>query len=96
MTKLRFDGQVFHFGAVRYRITGAGNFLSTLFSLDNVQNYPAPNITLATSQNKEPTILTNFNQERAYLEGQMSVINDNFVISRIIIYIRQVATGYPQ
>lgn len=95
MAKNGFSGEVLHFGAVRYRVTGVGNFKSTLVSLDDVETYDSPDITLAAANNREPTILANFNQQRAYLYGRVTSIDERFTVSKIIIYVRPVATGYP-
>lgn len=95
MGKTDFTGEVVHFGAVRYRITGSADFKSSLISLDDVITNALPDITLAATNSREPTILANFNQQRAYLQGKTTKINETFVISRIIVYVRPVASGYP-
>lgn len=46
--------------------------------------------------NREPTVLANFIDQRAQLEGKTTLINETFNISKITIFVKPVATGYPQ
>jgi hypothetical protein len=91
-----FDGQILHFGNVRYRLNGSGIMRSSIVSFDEVNAITLPNITMSASTNREPTILANVNEQSAYLEGKTTDINEIFNISKIIVYVRPVATGYPQ
>lgn len=91
-----FNGEILHFNATRMRATGSGNLQQTLFSLDDVRSNILNNITLAATTNREPITLANFTEQRAYLEVKTSNINEYFVISKIVIFVKPVATGYPQ
>jgi len=90
-----FDGQILHFGSVRYRLTGSGTFRSSLISLNAVNTVTCPDITMQSATNREPTILSNMNEQRAYLRGETTLLNERLDISKIIIYVRPVSTGYP-
>lgn len=92
----KFIGNILHCNAVRLRATGSGNLQLTLWSLDDVNSDILPNITLSATTNKEPVSLANFREQRIYLEGKVTLINERFNISRIIIFVKPTASGYPQ
>lgn len=85
-----------HIGFVRYRINGSGALKSTLYSLDDALSVDLANLTMATATNREPTVLSNFKQQRASLEFSVEQIDEYFKIQRIIIGLKPVATSYPQ
>jgi hypothetical protein len=91
-----FNGELLHFGSTRLRITGTGVLRQTLYSLDDVESYTVPTITMSATTNREPVSLTNFIQQRAYLEFKTTAINETFRIDKIVIYVKVVASGYPQ
>lgn len=90
------EGSVLHFGSVRFRITGQGNFLSQLVSLDDVVSVDLPDLTMEAATAKEPLLLTNFVQQRACLVGKTEGINEVFSVSKIVIFVRPIQSGYAQ
>ena len=95
VAKKDFDGEILHFGAVRYRLTGSGIFRSELRSLSEVITESLPNITMQSATAREPTILAKFNQQRAFLFAQTTDIDEILNVSKIVIYIKPTFTGYP-
>lgn len=95
MTKLRFDGQIFHFTAVRLRAVGEGNLDLSLNSLDDVFSNILTPLVLAETNNRLPTQLANFNQQRAKVRVSTDEIDEWFSISQIIVFIKPVATSFP-
>lgn len=91
-----FDGGLIHFGPVRLRVNGGGNLKLTLRSLDSIRNSDLPDIVMAGATNREPVSLANFTEQRAQLEIRTETSGDSFIISRIIIFVKPTATGYPQ
>ena len=51
---------------------------------------------MAASTNIEPVSLANFTDQRAQIEFKTTEINETFSISRMVIFVRPTATGYPQ
>lgn len=90
------DGGILHFGAVRYRVTGSGNLKTFLRSLDNVKNKQLSNTVMAAINDIEPTRWANFTNQRAQIEFKTTEINEVFNISKIIVFVKPVATSYPQ
>jgi len=88
-------GEILHFGAVRERLTGSGVLRQNLVSLSDVASVSIPNIVMIAATNREPTILANVNEQRAYLHGFTQDIDEVFEVSKIIIYIKPIASGYP-
>lgn len=91
-----FSGELIHFHVVRMRVVGSGNLKLTLHSLDDIENQDLADTPLAVAANREPTTLSNFIQQRAQLEFFTEDIGEFFNISSIAIFIKPVATGYPQ
>lgn len=91
-----FNGEILHFAVARLRVTGAGNLLLFLRSLDNIFSEQLPTIPLLSLDDTSPTVLANFNNQRGQLEIRTTEINEVFSCSKIILYVKPVATGYPQ
>lgn len=88
-------GKILHAVAVRMRVVGSGNLQIFLRSLDDVRNVQLTSHPMATTTNIEPTILANFQEQRIQLELKTTLINEIFTISRIVIFVKPVAEGYP-
>jgi hypothetical protein len=91
-----FTGEILHFNAVRMRVTGSGNLLTYLRSLDDVNNQQLPTIVMLPATNIEPTILALFIDQRGQYEVRTENIDEVFTISKITIFVKPIATGYPQ
>lgn len=91
-----FTGEIIHFHTVRIRTTGSGNLDLSLKSVDEVNTATLPSIPLLTATNREATVLCNFKDQMGYLEFSVDAINEYFLISKITIFIRPIATGYAQ
>lgn len=88
-------GDVLHCNAVRLRVIGSGNLLPSLWSLDNVRNvdlFPHP---MSYTTNREPIVLANFNEQRIQLKVMTTQINETFMITKMVIFVKPVAEGYP-
>lgn len=55
-----------------------------------------PIIPMAISTNREPLILGNFTEQRACFEFRTTELDETFKIGKIVLYVKVVATGYPQ
>jgi len=90
-------GELVHFGTVRMRVTGAGNLQLFMHSLDEASNSDTLTaIPLQAATNREPTVLSNFIDQYGQLEIKTTQIDEVFEISKIVIFIKPVASGYPQ
>ena len=85
-----------HYGAVRLRATGSASLKLKLYSLDEVKQSTLTPIILSSSNNIEPNRLSNFTQQRAKLEIRTTEINESFLISKIIIFIKPTAKSWPE
>lgn len=85
----------YHFVAVRLRVTGAGNLDMYLTDLDNVQTHNLVPLPMVASTRIEPTRLVNFQSQRTRLVGSVDVIDEHFLIGRIIFFVKPVAVEYP-
>lgn len=99
MAKLKdsyFIGELLHFNAARLRVTGSGLLLMGLFSLDDIQSAQFPSLNMSATTNREPTQLINFTEQRAYYKIEVNEIDEYFVISKLVIFIKPTAANYPQ
>jgi phosphoenolpyruvate carboxylase len=90
-----FFGQTLHCVGARIRVTGNGNLVSTLYSLDDVRSQGLQDIVMASPNRIEPTILANFQEQRMKIRLETTVIDEIFNISRIVLFIKPVAESYP-
>ena len=84
-----------HVVGVRLRIVGSGLFDMTLSDLDDIQSLTLVPFTLSATTRIEPTRLANFQSQRVRFGGSVNVIDEYFVINRIILYSKPVAVEYP-
>lgn len=91
-----FDGEILHCNAVRMRVTGSGNLVMTLKSLDEILTSNVPSIAMTPTTYKEPTQIANFESQRIMLEFGTEEIDEYFTISKIVIFVKPVATEYPR
>jgi hypothetical protein len=79
------------------RVLGSGNLQLLLHSLDDSSNsVTLTSIVLQATTNKEPTVLVNFIDQYGQLEIKTTEINETFEISKIVIFVKPTASGYPQ
>jgi|GraSoiStandDraft_4_1057263.scaffolds.fasta_scaffold00110_35 hypothetical protein len=84
-----------HFAAIRVRVTGTGNLLMQVSSLDNVKTKTLVPFTLQAANRIIPTRLVNFTEQRASFELKTSIIGEKFRINRIVVFMKEVASSYP-
>lgn len=85
-----------HFNVVRMRIQGSGTFELRLISLGATETLSLADITMSSATNKYPTVLSNFMQQKAQLEGKTTSIDEVFQIDEILIFAKPVFTAFPQ
>lgn len=90
-----------HFNALRLRILGLGNLIVKLNSLpdssgDAVTTLTLNSVVMSNSTAIQPTVLSNFVEQRAQFELKTTEINEVFKITRIIVFMRPIASSYPQ
>jgi len=87
---------VHHVAAVRMRVTGSGNLLMQLNSLDDVESFTMIPIVMSATTKVEPTRLANFKSQRIQLECRITEINETILnIHRIIIFAKPVEADLP-
>lgn len=96
MGKQSFIGEILHANGVRVRVTGSGNLITYLRSLDAINNQQLLPLVMSAKTNREPTILANFIDQRIQFEFRTTEYDERFNLSKIIVFIRPVASGYPQ
>jgi len=95
MSKKSSSEAIIHSAAIRMRVTGIGNLRLFLHSLDDVKNSQLKPIPMEVKTNREPTVLSNFNEQRIQLHLITFALGEVFNISKIIMFVKPVATDYP-
>lgn len=85
-----------HCASVQLRVTGSGNLDLRLLSLDEERVKNLPSIVMVASTSKLPVSITNFTTPGMKLEIKTDEIDEVFIIGKIILFIKPVATSYPQ
>lgn len=86
---------VSHFAAIRIRVTGSGNLLMKVFSLDDVRSKTLVPFTMSATARIIPTRLVNFVEQRASFELKTTGIDNYMRVNRIIVYMKEIYTSYP-
>lgn len=90
------EENLIHIAGIRLRAVGAGTLRPKLFTMDSIRSVLLTTLTLASTNNKEQTVLANFKSHRIMLKLFTSAIDEKFDISRIILYIKTLWTQKPQ
>lgn len=91
-----FTGELLHFNLTMLRVVGEGNLRQRFASLDDINTEELEVIPMATGTNRQPTTLANFRDQRGQLVIYTQDISEHFNISKINVYVKQLASGYPQ
>lgn len=84
-----------HVVGARLRVTGSGNLQSRFAGLDDIVTDTCANIPMTPTNRLEPTVLANIQSQRIRYEFFTTEVDEYFMIRRIIIYAKAVATEYP-
>lgn len=84
-----------HFTGIRMRVLGSGQLDMTLYSLSEVESQELVPFTMANPNSREPFRLCNFNQQRCTLRIGTDAIDEQFTITRVIIFAKQIWTSFP-
>jgi hypothetical protein len=71
--------EILHFNGSKFRVTGSGSLQLRLIGLDDVRQFVAVPLTMASAPGREPT----------------RAIDEKFRINRIILYVKRRASQYP-
>lgn len=96
MSKSSSSGDILHFGATRFRVTGSGDLDLALKGLDDDPTVNLTSIAMQATTGREPLVLCNYISQRGRLVGQTTSINDSFNVSKIVIFVKTLYSGYPQ
>ena len=66
-----------------------------LTSLDNAHSVDLKPVDISETSGREPTRICNFISQRAKVEVKTTKINEIFRINRIIVYAKEIYSGYP-
>lgn len=90
------DADILHFGALRGRVTGTGNLLMSIFSLDDVRSKIMVPFDLQVTNHAMPHRLINFNTQKARIKFGTQDLDDFFNIDRVIVFVKKLFTMHPQ
>jgi len=86
-----------HCNSIKLRVTGTGNIKTALFDLGEIKfRYLADKAMNENVTGKSITVLANLTSEMIQVEIRTTEIDEVFVLSKLIPYVKPSATGYPQ
>lgn len=91
----QFNGEILHFNAVRLRVTGSGNLQQTISSLGYVNEFEMPVLAMSSRTNRELVTLADYKDQMGSLILKTTEIDETFSISKIVIFVKPIASGYP-
>lgn len=86
---------IIHFGGIRLRVVGSGNLRPTMYSFDKIKSSVLVPLVMNSTDNIEPTRISNFVSQRMMLRLETTAINEIMRINRIIIFAKPIYTSYP-
>ena len=89
------SGNVLHFGSIRLHVNGSGNLKTRFLSLDEIYEKELTDLVMANPNSVKKTRLINFTQQGAQLEIKTLAIDEWFRIQQVIIFVKSVASEYP-
>lgn len=90
------ETDVCHFTGTRMRVIGNGQIFQVFQSLDYINTEEFGNLILASANNLSPFALANFIDQQASLRVYTEEIEAFMNVSSIVIFWKQLYTGYPQ
>lgn len=90
------DEEIMHYAGVRMRVTGQGTLKQIFYSLDYINTDTLADLTLKTANNTQPFTISNFIDQDAALKVFTQSTDDYMAVSKLIIYMNPIATGWPQ
>ena len=91
-----FTGELLHFNATRIRVVGEGNLKQAFYGFDDINSEELNESTLTSTAGPELSTLANFRDQHGQLEVSVDTIDEWFTISKLTIFVKQLASGYPQ
>lgn len=90
------EEEIMHFTGFRMRIYGNGVRHASMQSLDAMNTQQLADFTMSMPARIEPFTLANFIDQRAAIRMWTSSTDDYMVVSKIIMYLNPIYSGYPQ
>lgn len=87
---------IIHAVGVRMRVVGDGSLITTLLGYDAINQSELFPLTLAEFNNQQPVVLANFRNQRIQIELKVEDIDEWFLCTRLVLFVKESATGYPQ
>jgi len=86
---------IFHIGAVRTRVVGYGELDYQFLGYNDIETETLVPVTMAQTRSREQTVLSNFVSQVSYLKGSTDLINEQFRINRIVVFVKPLWADYP-
>lgn len=86
---------IFHYNGIHIRAKGSGNLRVRLLSQDEIYEQALVPLVMTLTSNRTAVRLANFNEESASLEIKTTEMDEIFIISRITVFIKPIASSWP-
>lgn len=87
---------ILHFGGTRIRVNGSGELKLKWIGLDDVATETLKPLIMSEATGRSLTRLSNFKGQRARLKISVDGLGQHFAINRVVLYVKELYTSYPQ
>lgn len=89
------SNHISHCVAAQVFVHGTGQLHTKVLSINNLNFYSGSVITMSESTDKFSVSLMNFSSQKMQLEIKTDALDEYFRISKITVFVKPVASGYP-
>lgn len=89
------SGEVLHFGYIRFTVNGVGNLQNQFNSLNPAISAVNPSVPMQLMTDIEMIMPTNFMNQRGQVYGFVTNLNEDFMVSRIVVWVKPEAFSQP-
>lgn len=88
-------GNILHFGSIRVRVNGAGNFRPTFLGYDNILTETLVPLVMTPTSSQEKYRLCNFISPEGMLKFETTEIDEVFRVNRVTIFVKTLWSEIP-
>ena len=88
-------GNIVHFGAIRVRVVGTGNFRCTFYGFDKILSEALVPIVMSSTDSREKVRLSNFISGRGILRMETTDIGEFMKVNNVTIFAKPLWSEYP-
>lgn len=89
------SSDIIHVGAVRIRVVGNGNLITTLLGYNDVLSEELVSLILTPTDSREKQVLSNFKSQKTMVKLETRLIDEKMKVNSIIVFVKPLYSSYP-